>query len=48
LNPEIDFGKMTIIEPVTNTKSLAENSFLINKILEEFSNAYDKLDNYKN
>lgn len=45
--PNTEFGKLIIYEPITNSKSLALNTFLIDKILNEFSNVYDRIEKFK-
>jgi len=45
--PNTEYGKFIIYEPITNSKNLAANTFLIEKILNEFGNVYDRIENFK-
>jgi len=45
--PNTEYGKLIIYEPITNSKNLALNTFLIDKILNEFANVYDRIECYK-
>lgn len=46
--PNTEFGKLIIYEPITNSKNLALNTFLIDNILNEFRKVDTRISEFKN
>ncbi len=46
--PNTEFGKLIIYEPITNSKNLALNTFLIDNILNEFGKVDTRILDFKN
>lgn len=45
--PNTEYGKLIIFEPITNSKNLAINTYLIDKILFEFGSVFDRIEKFK-